>query len=122
MKNKEILSISQALNQIKPDETNIRTSYWLSRNLRNLKSVVESFETWRTAATSDSWFKDFQTKANDDEVKAREEYKEQLDLLDSEFNTKLNEEVEVVLFKISINDLEIKPNLVPYLLDLIEED
>lgn len=121
MKNNEILSISQALNQIKPDETNIRTSYWLSRNLRNLKPVVESFESWRKEATSDAWFQKFQEQSNNDEVKAREEYKEQLDLLDSEFNTKLNEEVDVELFKISINDLEIKPHLVPYLLELISD-
>ena len=120
MKLNLILTINHYLNQINLKETNKLTSYWVSRNVRILKPTIESFEQFRKAAIEDDWFKNYQSKANENELDAREEYKIELDLLDGEFKTKLESEIDVEFYKISINDLEINPEYIEFLYDLIE--
>lgn len=122
MKNNNILGILNILQNIDIKTVNIRTSYWISRNVRNLSPIAVKFEELRTNIQKDSWFSDFQEAVQKDEKTAKEQFKEQLTAADDEIKDYLEtENTDITLFKISIDHLDIPSEHIPALLDFITE-
>ena len=122
MKNNNILGVLNILQNIDIKTVNIRTSYWISRNVRNLSPVAVKFEELRTNIQKDSWFSDFQEAVQKDEKTAKEQFKEQLTAADDEIKDYLEtENTDITLFKISIDHLDIPSEHIPALLDFITD-
>lgn len=118
----EVLNTIHILSQIDIKNTNPKTAYWIGRNIRKFEDVSKNFETLREKIQKDTWFGEYRSKVEaDGEEKAKEEYKDLLTAADEEINEYLKEENTIKPYIIKIDDLDIKPELIPYLVDLISE-
>ena len=118
----EVLNTIHILSQIDIKSTNPKTAYWIGRNIRKFEDVSKNFETLREKIQKDTWFGEYRSKVEaDGEEKAKEEYKDLLASADEEINEYLKEENTIKPYTIKIDDLDIKPELIPYLVDLISE-
>lgn len=118
----EVLNTIYNLSQINIKETNPKTAYWIGRNIRKFEDVSKNFESLKEKIQKDEWFGEYRSKVESDgEEKAKEEYKDLLTSADEEINEYLKEENTIKPYTIKIDDLDIKPELIPYLVDLISE-
>lgn len=118
----EVLNTIYTLSQINIKETNPKTAYWIGRNIRKFEDVSKNFESLKEKIQKDEWFGEYRSKVESDgEEKAKEEYKDLLTSADEEINEYLKEENTIKPYTIKIDDLDIKPELIPYLVDLISE-
>lgn len=127
MKNNNILGILNIMKQIDIKTVNVKTSYWLGRNVRIMEPVAEQLETLRKAVTKDPWFVEYQALASElakeDQAlaseKAQEKFKDQLTEADNELKAFLDTETEIKIYKISIDHLDIPSEFIPTMLDFI---
>jgi len=118
----EVLNTIYTLSQIDIKITNPKTAYWIGRNIRKFEDVSKAFESLKEKIQKDTWFGEYKSKVESDgEEKAKEEYKDLLAAADEEINEYLKEENTIKPYTIKIDDLDIKPELIPYLVDLISE-
>jgi hypothetical protein len=112
------------MKQIDIKNVNIKTSYWLGRNVRIMEPVAEQLETLRKAVTKDPWFVEYQASAlaSESSETAQEKFKDQLTEADNELKAFLDTETEIKIYKISIDHLDIPSEFIPTMLDFIIDD
>lgn len=121
MKLNNILMLLENLKKINPKEVNTRTAYWQARNIRNFNTFAEQFENDRKKILSDGWFIEYTELQKENESKANEQYKEELELATKEINELLEKEVEVTPFLINVEDYNGPSELIFSIFDLISD-
>lgn len=117
----EILGITQVLASIDPKDVNQKTAYWIGRNLRKIDYIGQGLEELKEKIRKDSWFEEYNTLSETDKDTAAEKFKDELAEADKEVKEYLDEEVELSFYTIKIDNVDVKSELIPYLLDLISE-
>jgi hypothetical protein len=126
---KYLVNLYSMLSSFDIKAANIKTAYWLSKNIRILASTVKEFEALRTELTTTPVFKQFQneiSEATTDELKAvvNEKYKDVISEADKELSDFLDVKIDLPSFyKIKIDNLEgIESAYIPTLFDLIDSE
>lgn len=120
MKLNEILQINHYLKQIDTSKVNNRTAYFISRNIRLSNVVVEEFESFRKGVLSDEWYNKFQEATKEDESKAKELYKLELEAADKELQDYISKDSDLKFYKIALDDYNAPSEYIELFYDLIE--
>jgi hypothetical protein len=125
--NDYILGLSQAIGKISLEDADVKTAYWLSRNMRLLSPTVKAFEALRTELTSTAVFKQFQAEleaaAEDAKAAVQEKYKQVIADADKELQDFARAEGDAPAFvKLAVDEIAgLKGKDIVSLFDLIEE-
>ena len=121
------LNILNYLSSIDLSTANVKTAYWISKNLRKLAPIGEEFEKLKQEITSTEVFKKYlqELEAAPEELKAQiqEKYKEVISEGDAELKALLDTEIEVPTWHlIPIDSIDgIDGKHIPVLFDMIDK-
>lgn len=123
-----LINFAQAISQIKLDNANVKTVYWISKNLRLIAPIVNEFDTLRKEVTNTVAFKayqkEFEAATNDTDKKSiSEKYKEVIEDADKELKEFVDVEIDMPdWYKIKIDDIEgIEGKYIQLLFDMIAD-
>lgn len=121
-----LLGLTQKIDQINLDDADVKTAYWISRNLRLLSPFIKEFEALRNELTNTAVFKAYQKELAEaeeaDKAAVQEKYKEVIADADKELADYLQKEVDLPAFvKLSVDEIVgLKGKDVLPLFDLID--
>ena len=118
----ELLGTFSELQKIDISEKNPITAYLIARNARKLRPIVEEFSKLREEAQKDEWVSKYQEMLKEDEKKANETYKEQIEAFEKELKDKVEEEVEFTFYTRKIEDVDFTGTEVVKFYNLIQEE
>ena len=118
----ELLGTFSELQNIDISEKNTITAYLIARNVRKLRPIVEEFSKFREEAQKDEWVSKYQEMLKEDEKKANETYKEQIEAFEKELKDKVEEEVEFTFYTRKIEYVDFTGTEVVKFYNLIQEE
>lgn len=117
----ELLYVFGAMNKVNVEGLNAVTSYLLARNGRKLEPIAKKFEEDRKKVVEVEWVKEYNSLLETDKEGANEKYKIELEELEKEMKSLLEEEVEFEFYTRNIEDVNFEGKDIFALYNLINE-